>query len=55
MVSLKNMKDDRYNVDSKTMTLVGSRTGKTYRLGQRVMIEVVEVNRVTQQIDFELV
>ncbi len=55
LVSLRRMKDDHYNVDGKTMTLIGSRTGKTFRLGQRVTIEVVEVNKITQQIDFELV
>lgn len=55
MVPLRSMRDDHYNVDGKTMTLVGSRMGKTFRLGQRVKIEVVEVNKITQQIDFELV
>jgi len=39
----------------KTLKVIGKNTGKIYHLGQKVNIEVVDVNRSNQTIDFEIV
>jgi ribonuclease R len=54
MVSLTSMTDDFYDYDPAAFRLVGQRTGKVYRLGDEVTIEVVRAGIEERQIDFIL-
>ncbi len=55
LVRLVDLHDDYYFLDEKNHRLVGRRTGKIFRLGDRVLVRVREVNLRRRQITFELV
>ncbi|HFC97069.1 MAG TPA: ribonuclease R [Thermosulfurimonas dismutans] len=55
LVRLVDLHDDYYFLDEKNHRLVGRRTGKIFRLGDRVRVRVKEVNLRRRQITFELV
>ena len=44
-----------YIYDETTMSIVGKDTGKTFTMGQRVMVKAVHVDKLLRTIDFELV
>lgn len=52
MVALNQLDDDYYEFDERNMLVFGRRTGKTYRLGDRVMVYVAKVDRMMNTIDF---
>jgi ribonuclease R len=54
-IHVNNLKDDYYQYIDKFMALVGERTGRTFKIGQKVVIRVVKSDRNTREIDFELV
>ena len=54
MVRLSDMKDF-YHLDEATHTLTGERTGKKYRIGDRVVIKVIGADKEMRTIDFEIV
>jgi len=54
MVHVTNLTDDFYEYDEVRFELVGEATGKVFRLGQQVMISVLEVDTHRRTIDFEL-
>ncbi len=45
---------ERFAFDANNLTLTGSRTGKRFRLGDRIEVTVAAVNPVLQRVDFEL-
>ncbi len=53
LVHTKNMKG-RYVYDQKTVSLVGS-DGHTLKLGDKVLIEVLDANKIKREIDFKIV
>ena len=55
LVRLADMKDDYYIYDDINKQLIGKETGKTYKLGQKVNIEVTNADKQTRKIDFILV
>ncbi len=55
LVRVRDMEDDFYVFDEKKYSLVGRRTKKRYRLGDKVRIQVVRVDSEERQIDFVLV
>lgn len=55
MVKVTNLHDDYYFYDEESYTMIGEHTKKTYKLGQKVMIEVMGVDSLARTIDFELV
>ena len=54
MVHVTNMLDDYYYYDDQHYEMVGETTGKRYKLGQRVMIRVLDADTVLKTIDFLL-
>jgi ribonuclease R len=54
LVHVSSMNDDYYRFDEKAHRLKGENTGKTYRLGDRVEVQVVRVDLDRRQIDFAL-
>lgn len=55
LVRVSSMDDDYYQYDEKHHQFIGERTKKTYKLGEKVKIEVVGVDIPQGQIDFILV
>ncbi|HTK82998.1 MAG TPA: ribonuclease R [Bacteroidota bacterium] len=55
LVRVRDMEDDYYFYDEKHYALVGRRTKKRYRLGDKVRIQVVRVDPEERQMDFALV
>ncbi len=52
MISIVDMKDDYYNFDEVHQQLKGERTGKVFRLGSPIKIQVASVNLDNRQIAF---
>jgi len=55
LVHVSSMTDDYYRFNEKAHTLLGENTGSTYRLGDKVQVQVVRVDLERRQIDFALV
>lgn len=55
MIKLRDLIDDSYFHDPKTHTIIGKRTGKEYRLGDKIHIKVTKANLVAKQLDFKIV
>ncbi len=55
MVRPRDMKDDFYSFDEDNYSYVGKRTGKTYRLGDKVTIEVKDADMMKKQLAFVIV
>lgn len=55
MVRMRDLNDDFYVFNEKKMELVGERTKKRYRLGDRVKIKVLRVDLEKKTIDYILV
>lgn len=54
MVRLTELDDDYYVFDEARYQLVGERTGKTFKLGQKVTVEVAKADKFLKTIDFWL-
>jgi ribonuclease R len=55
MVHVSSMADDYYRFLEKSHSLLGENTRKTYRLGDKVRVQVVRVDKERRQIDLGLV
>jgi len=55
MVSLKSMKDDRYQFDERDYTVVGVNNNKEFNVGDEVNVKLVKVSLTRKQIDLEIV
>lgn len=54
LVHVANMPDDHYDYDENGFRMVGERTGKTYKLGQRVFVRVTGADVFMRTVDFEI-
>jgi DNA-directed RNA polymerase subunit E'/Rpb7 len=54
LVHVSRLGDDYYVRDDTGSMLVGSRTGRVYRMGDRVRVKVASVNRARREVDFEI-
>jgi ribonuclease R len=54
LVKLRDMDDDFYFYDEKNYALIGKRTGKKYRLGDKVSVRVIRIVEEKRGIDFLL-
>lgn len=54
MVRLQSMDDDYYYYDETNFMLVGETTGRKFSLGDKVRVIVVNTDKLTRTIDFEL-
>ena len=52
MVSVKSLVDDFYYYDEENYRYVGQRTGKVYRLGDKVRIRVKDIDLAKKQMNF---
>ena len=55
MVKVTSMHDDYYYYDEENYMMVGEHTKKMYKLGEKVMIRVMDVDKLTKTVDFALV
>ena len=55
LVSITSLKEDQYIYDDKAHRLVGYRTGKVYRLGDKVRVKLVSVDEERARLNFVLV
>lgn len=55
LIPMVRLHDDYYNYDEKTLCLIGERTGRIFRLGDQVKVEVLSVDKRMRTIDFSLV
>jgi ribonuclease R len=54
LVQMRDLGDDYYIYDEKNYALVGRRSRKRYRLGDRVIVQVVRVDIEDREIDFRI-
>ena len=54
MVHVSTMADDYYRFVEKAHLLKGENTGKVYRLGDRVRVQVIKVDMERRQVDLGL-
>ena len=54
MCAVRLMDSDYFVFHEDKYELVGERTGRTYRLGDRVRVRVLNADKLTRTIDFQL-
>ena len=54
-ISLRNLKDDHYELNKETFSLIGRNTGNKFQLGDSLRIRILNVDLIKKQIDFGLV
>ena len=55
LVHISSIKDDYYEYNERGMILLGKRTGRQFRIGQKVRVKLINVDVDQYDIDFELV
>ena len=55
LIHIRSLEDDYYTLDEKQKALIGRRSKKIYRLGDRVRVKVARVDSFERRIDFVLV
>jgi ribonuclease R len=55
MVPMRDLRDDFYEYDEKSYSLIGRRNKQTYALGDPVRIKVMRANLEKKQLDFTLI
>lgn len=55
LVHINTLKGDYYNYVPELLSLIGKSTKKTYRVGDKLKIKVVNASKETAMIDFEIV
>ncbi|MGL6058521.1 MAG: ribonuclease R [Culicoidibacterales bacterium] len=55
LVHVSDLSDDHYEFHQSQMVLIGKRTGKTFKIGDHVEIEVMSVDKAKPAIDFKIV
>ena len=54
LVRLSDMEDDYYVLDEKNYVLTGRLTGKKYRLGDKVKVKLIRIDKEQRGMDFSL-
>ncbi|MCA9200692.1 MAG: S1 RNA-binding domain-containing protein, partial [Planctomycetales bacterium] len=55
LIHVSELDDDHYHYDATTHTLMGSRPGHTFRLGDLVRVEIARVDMDLRELDFRIV
>lgn len=55
LVRFRDLEDDYYEYFDKKHMAIGARRGKTYRIGQKVVVKILATDTETKKIDFLLV
>ena len=51
-IHISNLEDDFYDFDREAMEMVGYRTGNRFRLGQKLRVRAVDVDRLMHTVEF---
>jgi ribonuclease R len=54
LVHISTLPDDYYRYDEASHSLIGQRTKRRYRLGDKVKVKVVHVDLQRRQLDFQV-
>jgi ribonuclease R len=54
LVHVERMTDDYYRLDQERFMLTGEERGRTYRLGQKLQVRIIDVSPAESRIDMEL-
>lgn len=54
MIRASDLMDDFYVYDDKNYEMTGQRTGKKYKLGEKILIQVYNTDRISRTIDFRV-
>ena len=54
LIRFENMGDDYYTYDEESKTLIGERTKQTFKIGDKIQIEVINADKETRRIDFKM-
>ena len=54
LIRFENLGDEYFIYDEKRKSLIGERTNKTYKIGDKVKIRVISANKMLRQVDFEI-
>ena len=55
LVHVSDLVDDFYFFDEKNLRYVGQRTGKVFKMSDRVKVKVSSASKVDKAVDFEIV
>jgi len=55
LVHVNTLKGDYFNYVPELLALIGKNTKKTYRIGDKIKIKVINASKETSLIDFEIV
>jgi ribonuclease R len=55
LVRLSMLEDDYYTADLEKFVVVGRRTGRAFRLGDRIKVQIIKVSLESGEIDLQLV
>ena len=55
LIRFENLGDEYFIYDENRKTLTGEKTKITYKIGDKVKIRVIHADKITRQIDFEIV
>ena len=54
-VSFNDMPDDYFMYNENRHMLIGEKTGITYKIGDKLKVELIRSDVLTKQIDFEVI
>ena len=54
MIRAVDLEDDFYVYDEKKYEMIGQRTGKIYKLGEKIIIQVYNTDKIARTIDFRI-
>jgi ribonuclease R len=55
LVKVSTLSDQYYRYEEDSMSMVGEKTGKTYKMGDAVTVQLVRADEALRQLDFEIV
>ena len=55
LIRFDDLGDEYFEYDEDRKTITGEKTKSTYKIGDKVKIRVKDANKITRQIDFEIV
>ena len=55
LIRFENMNNDYYIYDEERKILIGERTKQTFRIGDKINIEVISADKTTRRIDFAII
>jgi ribonuclease R len=55
LVHVSYLTDDYYRYSEENMAMIGERSGKMYRIGDKIQVKVLDVNMDESAVDFEVV